>query len=511
MKRAPVVGGLCALALTTLASAWLSNGDVAWTMAPTVTLAVVLATWRLPLRYSLFVLAFLALTLENPSDVPAVGLWKSPLYTPGALLLAHINLTLGPRWLFFSGLDLWLVLLLGAAVHRWVTGSTLDRIGRVPGARPMVVACLTSLGGASFMWAWGVVRGDADVASSLWQMQRVVYLPLVFFVFHTALRGRADRVALFALFVTAACAKAALAIYLRLTLDPPVGEVTLPYATTHADSMLFAGATSAILAAVLERFDRARVRLALFALPLLIGGMVANHRRLVWVEIAAALLVLWWVTPRTALSRALARVSVLLSPVAVAYVVLGWGSSSGIFSPVAVVRSVIDSKADPSTMWRDWENYDIFYTFRQSPLVGSGYGHPYIELVKLPDISQSYSLYRFIPHNAVLGLWAYGGLVGFAALWTMLTVGLFLAVRSYRFSTCGDDRVAALSATAVIVVYLVHCYGDMGLGTWTSVFTVAPAFAIASHLAVATRAWPSPGAAVPAGGDHPALTRGDLA
>jgi hypothetical protein len=54
-----------------------------------------------------------------------------------------------------------------------------------------------------------------------------------------------------------------------------------------------------------------------------------------------------------------------------------------------------------------------------------------------------------------------------------------------------DDRMAALTAVSIIVVYLVYCYGDLGLGTWTSVFTVAPAFAIASRLAVTTGAWPS--------------------
>src|SRR6185369_3394702 len=108
-------------------------------------------------------------------------------------------------------------------------------------------------------------------------------------------------------------------------------------------------------------------------------------------------------------------------------------------------------------------------------LLGTGYGHGYIELVKLPDISQAYALYRFIPHNSILGLWAYGGFVGFTALWTMLVVGVFLAVRSARYAPRAADRAAAISATAGLVVYLVHCYGDMGLGTWTSVFTVAPA------------------------------------
>jgi hypothetical protein len=479
---------LAGLAVATLASAWWSNGDVFWTLLPGFLLSAGYATWKLPLRYPVLVLTFLALTLENPSDVPAVGLWKSAFYTPGALLLSHLNLTLGPRWLFFSGLDLCLLLLFATITHRWLGRGRLDREAPAPFARPMVAFCALSLGGACFMWALGLARGDADLASSLWQMQRVVYLPLVFFVFHATLRGRADRAALGVVFLSAASVKALLAVYLRLTLDPPAGEATLPYATSHADSMLFAGALCLVVALWFER----RGRLVLLLVPLLAAGMVANHRRIVWVEAAGALFVLAVITPRTPAKRALLRGAAMVSPVALLYLAIGWVSPTGPFEPVGVIRSIIDSKADPSTMWRDWENYDIFYTFRQSPVFGSGYGHPYIEIVKLPDISQSYALYRFIPHNGALGLWAYGGLVGFAALWTMLAVGLFFGVRSYRFATRPEDRVAALAATSAIVVYLVHCYGDMGLGTWTSVFTVAPAFAVASQLAVSTGAWPSP-------------------
>jgi O-antigen ligase len=219
--------------------------------------------------------------------------------------------------------------------------------------------------------------------------------------------------------------------------------------------------------------------------------MVANHRRTAWVEVGAALAVLFALTPWTRTKRALARVAVLSSPLALLYVAIGWGSTASIFQPVQMVRSIVDSDADPSTAWRDWENYDLFYTLRQNPLFGTGYGHGYIEIVKLPDISQSYALYRFIPHNAILGLWAYGGLVGFTALWAMLVVGVFLAVRAHKHATKASDRAAALSALAAILVYLVHCFGDMGLGTWTSVFTVAPALAVAGQLAVATGAWPN--------------------
>jgi hypothetical protein len=73
----------------------------------------------------------------------------------------------------------------------------------------------------------------------------------------------------------------------------------------------------------------------------------------------------------------------------------------------------------------------------------------------------------------------------------MVVVGVFLAARAYRYAVTVADRTAALTAVSIIVVYLVYCYGDLGLGTWASVFMVAPAFAIVSKLAVTTGAWPS--------------------
>ena len=126
---------------------------------------------------------------------------------------------------------------------------------------------------------------------------------------------------------------------------------------------------------------------------------------------------------------------------------------------------------------------------KQTPLFGTGYGHGYIETIKLPDISGAYALYRYVPHNSILGLWAYGGFVGFTALWLMLVVGVFFAARSYRFATKPADRTVLLSCLVAIVIYLTHCYGDMGLGTWTAVFTIGPALAFASKLAVTTGAW----------------------
>jgi O-antigen ligase len=53
---------------------------------------------------------------------------------------------------------------------------------------------------------------------------------------------------------------------------------------------------------------------------------------------------------------------------------------------------------------------------------------------------QGYSLYRYAPHNSILEPWAYGGLVGFTALWSMLAVAVFPAARAARHATRTSSR-----------------------------------------------------------------------
>ena len=476
-----------ALSVATLAGLVAGDGNVALALGPAVVFALGYAAWRLPLRWPLLALSFAALTLENPADVPAQGLWKSPLYTAGALLLAHVNVTLPHKWMLFSGLDLVLVFLLLAIAWRTAERSPIDGPPRLA-PRPLRLFAVATLAAAAWAWVYGVLRGGADVSSSLWQVERVVYLPVLFFVFQSAIRPR-DTPALAKVLVGAACLKALVALWVRSHVAPPPGQTELAYATTHPDSMLFAGAACVLVALHVEHRDRKHKLLALLALPLIVAGMIANERRIVWVELAAGLLVIAALTPPSRAKLFALRAAIVASPTAILYVALGWSSGSRWFGPVHTIRTLVDSDTDGSTNWRDWENYDLVYTLRQHPLFGVGYGHGYDEYVKLPDVSTQYSLERFAPHNSILGLWAYGGIVGFTALWMVLVAGLFFGARAYRKASRRRDRAAILGATVAIVVYLVHCYGDLGLGTWVGVFTVAPALAVVGQLAVATGAW----------------------
>jgi O-antigen ligase len=160
------------------------------------------------------------------------------------------------------------------------------------------------------------------------------------------------------------------------------------------------------------------------------------------------------------------------------------------FAPIHMLRSVLDSRTDSSSLWRDMENFNLFVTVRSNPVFGTGFGHGYIESIRLPDISEGFELWRYQPHNSILGLLAFAGILGFAAIWLIIPLGIFFGIRNYRLSQSAQDRTLALSSVCVIISYVVHCYGDMGLGTWTSVFTVGPALALIGKQAVATGAWP---------------------
>ena len=77
----------------------------------------------------------------------------------------------------------------------------------------------------------------------------------------------------------------------------------------------------------------------------------------------------------------------------------------------------------------------------------------------------------------------------FTLLWMLLAVGLYFAAIAYRAARTPGDRITALTCFASIVIYIVHCYGDMALGSWTSIYLISLSLTFAGKLAVSTGAW----------------------
>jgi hypothetical protein len=441
-------------------------------------------------------------------------MWKGPTYLVGGILLNHLN-TIDRNLGFlkgvpFSGMDMFLVTLFVIAAFRKANGNRIDSAGRLVTPRPLVRLAYLSFLGMGFVWVNGMLRGG-DFGMSLWQIDRVIYLPAIFLLFQIGLRGPQDFRALARVVLMAATYKAFLALYVSQTVFKyPYGPsipVKIDCATTHHDSMLFALAFALLVLIGMERVGRSPWRLPAILLPILVVGILSNNRRIAWVQIGFVLVSIFLVTPDSAFKRRLWRVGKLLAPVVLLYTAVGWGSHANIFKPIQSLRSVIDSQSNASSFWRDIENFNLMQTLKADPVLGSGYGVPYDEIVALPAVD--YSLEFYAPHNAILGLWAYGGVIGYTMLTLLWSGGVYFAIRAFRAAKTGEHRVAALASFAAVPIYLVQCWGDLGLGTWIGVFLTASGLAVSAKLAVATGAWGATPARAPvqvrANGEEPAV------
>jgi hypothetical protein len=468
-----VVGGVA-----TAAAAVAANGNIVVAVAPVLAAVCVSVIFATPIRYLLFGLTFLCLAL----DVPGEGPWDSPVAPLGGLLATNLDKS-SPLPIPVPGAIILIAFFFLLHVHRSLSGSTIDATGRTETASPLIGSVAVSLFGVLAICAWGFIRGGDPRMARVQVMNYVVLLGLAY-LSAISFRNLRDYRHLGRLIVAAACIKAVNAWYVsntRLSVFPE-------YATSHGDSVLFACATVILLIWCAEKPARQGVIWSLILLPLLVVGMVANDRRLVWVEIIGVLAMYWMISRRTQVKRFLAPLLLAATPLFAAYVIVGWDSQAGIFAPIQTYRSVTGSDGDGSTLYRDTENYNLLMTLRGNPFLGTGFGHAFTEVIKLPDIS-FFREYGFFPHNSILGLWAFTGAFGFTALFVVFVAAVYFAALAYSSARTPEERIAAFMVPAFIMIHAAQCWGDIGFSERKSSYLVGPALAMAGQLAVITGAW----------------------
>ena len=470
---------------------WFSGGNPAAATVPPLGALVLWAVWKTPLRQTVFALLFIWLACDLRTDF--ADLWHTPFHTLNDVFVDNLGTTIGIDSFKFSGLELGLLMLLGLVVYRKATRSPLDRAGQVQTA-PI-------LGDFVFLWLAALVgvtanglAGGAPTEVLIWQARPILTYALLFFLYQGALRGPRDVPILAKLLVLAALLKALLAMWIAFVVSKDIPQAhPLEYATNHHDSITFAVGSTILFANFAERSDRKRFAACACGLPVLFGGMIANNRRLVWVELAMVVTTIYLVSPWTRWKRALTRAIVIGIPVVALYVAAGWSSTSGLFKPVAVLRSIADSKSDRSTLDRDVENWNLLLSMRDRPFLGSGFGREYTEYWVGDDISKMFPMYKAVPHNSVLGLLLFCGALGFIGLWCLLGVGIFLATRAYHRAREPSLRAAALCCMSTILIVVLQAYGDMGIISLQAKVLLPLALVLAGKLAVATGAWPARG------------------
>jgi hypothetical protein len=468
------------------------DGNPAMLVVAPIGVLFIVAVLRAPVRYSAHIMLFVALLLDNPTERPGRNLYRSPLYAPGVFVYETLSKSLHLP-IKFTGLQMFILLLFTIISVRNIFSEKVDEIAR-PAAQPVVQFAIIAMVDLFAMLVWGMARGGVSNYAIL-QMQTMFFVPLMTLLFAFAFKSNRDVKLLLGTFITVAYLRAVMCIYYWITVirhqgsDAGGQEGDGSYVTTHSDSIL---ATVAVLFCIVRIYHQPRIRAylqAAFILPVVGLGIVANNRRIAFVAIALGL-AFSYLAAQGSFKRRVHQTVFALLPVVILYVGAGWNAHGGWAKPVQSLRSVIEQK-DASSATRDIENFNLLLTLKQSPIVGSGFGHKYIERVKAYDISGIFEAYRYVPHNSILWFWSAGGVVGFTLYWLFISVGIFTAARVIRVGQNIHQRTLGMVAIGAVCSWGAQSFGDMGLMSWMGSLIVASSLGMVASVAAQIGAWGS--------------------
>ncbi|HKU41900.1 MAG TPA: O-antigen ligase family protein, partial [Polyangiales bacterium] len=305
----------------------------------------------------------------------------------------------------------------------------------IPSKRKRVVelgnAAKVCFMGLAISWFWGVARGGSAY-QTMFQIRTFIMHVFLGLLITAVITKKSHVRALGWVIVSAA-------IYRSGVLFTFWYLVTRHYSfqvnviTDHADSVLFVTALFITILNAVERRTPETIFFAVCMFAVMMTAMVLNNRRIAWLDmgVAGAFLYLLW--PAGKVKRFMTRGLIVASPFLAAYMAIGWGHPTGIFKPVGSVSSMFGEHQDPSSIMRDIENYNLMRTLKQNPILGWGWGHEYIEEVVAYSIADIFPQYRFLPHNSLLGMVAFSGMIGFAMIWQIMAVSIFLQARVCLF------------------------------------------------------------------------------
>jgi hypothetical protein len=271
----------------------------------------------------------------------------------------------------------------------------------------------------------------------------------------------------------------------------PAGVTERPgqpeWCTNHSDTVLFVVALVILLTHALEQHSTKVTVRSLGLGAIILFAIILNNRRLAFVSLAAAPVVIYLALRPSRRKRRVTAALAIGIPLLIGYVLVGSeiNSGSALLKPAKLVVSVLDQK-DTSAVSRDIENENLIYTLRLDPVVTKGWGHDYEYSPNNPpvDLSEVFKNYRLIAHNGVLWLWSIAGVFGFAAMWMVYPLASTLAMRGYRAADSPLERSSALAALGTVCVVVIQIWGDQGFSSYMTLVTFGVAYAVAARLAV---------------------------
>jgi len=404
------------------------------------------------------------------------GHWRSPFQVFGPLFVSVPGLSLFP-WQ--------LVVLALAPVCLLTPGAFRKR------AWAMDAAILISFGSVALTFLWGWMRGGSPY-NAYYQLWRFLTALLVGLLLLSVIRNSGDLKALGLTVLMAALVRGTLAIYFYWAYVHGKIDPAPAHMTTHEDSLLFVGGVLIMLSWALARGKASSWFALVLVSSVLFYAIVLNNRRLAWIELVLAFVSMYILVSPGRLGRRLNRYLLPIAPVVIAYLVIGWDSPGAVFAPVRAL-STAGSNEDASSLARQEEVRNLLYTLSVAgnPVLGTGWGMPYQKVSSVySNFGAEWWQYAYLPHNSLLGVAVFGGLVGLCGIWLVVPMAAFLGTRGYRGATRPIDRAAAMAALSILPAYAAQCYGDIGFQSLTSGLILGVAMGVAGKVSALADALP---------------------
>ena len=355
--------------------------------------------------------------------------------------------------------------------------------------RPMRSALLLAAGTIALWFILGIARGG-DARAASWQTYLLFAAVLYAFTVATVARTTETWLLIAKAIVAAAMYRAIMCwifylLYIRTLQVMPFPE----YLTSHDDTVLWVVALVILGLNVLDAVTRHAKLVAGICVPIIIMAIQFNTRRLAWVSLIAGVIMVYALLPAGRVKRRVNRYILIAAPMIALYVIIGWGRTERMFKPLAAFATVTTHE-DASTKARNVENLGLIQTVVSTNMwTGTGFGHRYVEVSNKYSIAELFELWPYVPHNGLLGLFAYTGLLGVAGFWLAFPTAMFLNARVARLANDRVERTVGIVAAAQMVICANQLYGDMGLFSPKTMYLLATSYAVALRLPVQAGVW----------------------
>lgn len=326
-----------------------------------------------------------------------------------------------------------------------------------------------------FAEARGVLSGGA-LNISLWELRPQIYGFILFVLTASLVRERRQLLWLGGIFLAGTSLKAILGfIRYVFTLQRDIGN--FDSILGHEGSYFLVLFLIAVVCALIW-YRRRGLLITLFAMtPIVVFVLLENRRRvgILALVVAVAVVVVLAIGFEKNARMKVAVASVLTTMLFGAFVLVNWNKTDGLAGQVVRPVSSLfqpDSRDFSSNLYRTNENANLQVAFNQNRLFGLGFGIPMPVVFPLADISESYPLWQFIPHNTLLWIGMRMGLIGFMAFFAVIGIVIVEGVHQVRRREDPLLRATAVFALAAIAAELIVAYGDVQLENYRNMIFV---------------------------------------